>query len=517
MSLAAARPTQTVRRTQLRSGRAALVAKTVVPVQRRRVAMKALTVASDHDDEIAELEELLAAAKERKDKGLPSTKAAKTNGASADGYSGASFNIQTFNAISPVGLEKYPQGKYLVDPSVEVLENNPMAIMLRSHKLQVEEVGPTVRCIARCGAGTNNIPVDKMTELGIPVFNTPGANANAVKELVICSLLLASRGIIEGHNHVNNTITPEEGNDYAKISKRIEADKKLFGGQEISGKTLGVIGLGQIGARVVDAALALGMEVVGYDPALSLEAALMLSPNLKRVGSLSEVFKASDYLTLHVPYIPGVTHHLINEAALKQMKSGVCLMNFARGEIVDGKALRAAYDSGEKTGKYMSDFSDPDLMGHPLHMVLPHLGASTEEAEENSAAMAAETIKSFLETGSIRHSVNFPNVNLPYTKNLGVAARLCIVNKNEPGVLGAIASFLGDRNINILQQLNSSRGDVAYTVIDMQAEPKDPAKLQTDLSEIGGIISSRFVSDPFMNELGKPGTFFQVTWDEVLN
>jgi len=511
--MAAARPCKTVRRTQLRSShRAALVAKTIVPVQRRSVTLRAM---SGHDEEIAQLEEALAAARDRKEKGLPSTKKAASNGTAGD-YTGASFNIQTFNAISPVGLEKFPTGKYLVDPSVEVLGNNPMAIMLRSHKLQVAEVEPTVRCIARCGAGTNNIPVDKMTELGIPVFNTPGANANAVKELVICSLLLASRGILEGNNHVNNVITPEEGNDYTKISKRIEADKSKFGVQEVLGKTLAVVGLGQIGARVVDAALALGMKVVGYDPALSLEAALMLSPDLKRVDSLSEAFEVADYLTLHVPYIPGVTHHLINEEALKKMKPNVHLMNFARGEIVDGKALMAAFKDGSKTGKYMSDFSCPDLMGHPRHVVLPHLGASTEEAEENSAAMAAETVKSFLETGSIRHSVNFPNVNLPYTKNLGVAARLCIVNKNTPGVLGSIASFLGNRNINILQQLNSSRGDVAYTVVDMQTVPEDPGKLQTDLASIDGIISSRFVSDPFMNDLGKPGTYFQVSWDEAL-
>eukprot|EP00976_Prorocentrum_cordatum_P050733 1024010-Prorocentrum_minimum.AAC.3 len=295
-----------------------------------------------------------------------------------------------------------------------------------------------------------------MTELGIPVFNTPGANANAVKELVICSLLLASRGIVEGNAHVNNVINVEEGGDYAKISKRIEKDKSMFGGQELTGKTLGVVGLGQIGARVVDAALALGLNVVGYDPALSLEAALMLSPSLKRVDNLAEVFQTSDYITLHVPYIPDVTHHLINAAALNIMKPNVHIMNFARGEIVDGAALKVcniptpsthclwiftlryqpststpytllfgssqfniwsssppnsqpltlhvAWDSGAKTGKYVSDFSDPDLMNHPRHIVLPHLGASTEEAEENSASMAADTIKSFLETGSIRHS-----------------------------------------------------------------------------------------------------------------
>lgn len=510
MSMAAVSPS-TVRRTQLRAGRSAFVAKTVAPMQRRRVVTTRMAVAGD--DEIAELERKLEAARAAR---------GQVSGPSQDSgngeYSGASFNIQTFNAISPVGLKKFEEGKYKVDESVEALDNQPMAIMLRSHKLQVEEVAASVRCIARCGAGTNNIPVAKMTELGIPVFNTPGANANAVKELVICSLLLASRGIVEGNNHVNTVINPEENNDYDAISKRIEKDKKMFGGQELTGKTLGVVGLGQIGARVVEAALALGMNVVGYDPALSLEAALMLSPSLKRVDSLNAVWKESDYVTLHVPYIPGVTHHLVNAEALNAMKPNVHIMNFARGEIVDGEALKAMYDSGAKTGKYVSDFSDPVLMGHPRHIVLPHLGASTGEAEENSAAMAADTIKSFLETGSIRHSVNFPNANLPYTKDANVDARLCIVNKNAPGVLGQITSFLGARNINIVQQLNASRNDIAYTVIDMSHTPEDPSKLQADLAaECPDVISSRFVADPFHTELGKPGTYFAVSWDESYN
>jgi D-3-phosphoglycerate dehydrogenase len=480
-----------------------------------RATRRVVAVASASEEEdIALLEKMLERAKSR------AAAAPAEASSSSDGgeYSGASFNIQTFNAISPVGLDRYEKGKYKVSPDVGELENNPMAIMLRSHKLQEEEVAATVRCIARCGAGTNNIPVAKMTELGIPVFNTPGANANAVKELVVCSLLLASRGILEGHNHVNNVINPEENNDYAKVAKRIEGDKAMFVGQEIAGKTLGVVGLGQIGARVVEAALALGMQVLGYDPALSVEAALMLpGDRLRRVEKLEDLLAASDYISLHTPYIPGVTHHLLNPETLKQCRPGVHLLNFARGEIVDGAALKAAWDSGAMTGKYIADFTDADLMGHPRHIVLPHLGASTGEAEENSAAMAADTIKSYLETGSIRHSVNFPAVSLPYATG-GIKARLCIVNQNTPGVLGAITTFLGDNNINIVQQVNVSRGDIAYTVIDMGDIPANPDQLQTDLaSTCEGVISSRFLSDPFNTELGKPGTFYQVTWDESNN
>lgn len=258
--------------------------------------------------------------------------------------------------------------------------------------------------------------------------------------------------------------------------------------------------------------------MIGYDPALSLDAALMLpGDRIQRVDDLSDLLKGSDYISVHVPYIPGVTHHLLNAETLRLCKPGVHLLNFARGEIVDGEVLKGLYDSGAMTGKYISDFSDPFLMGHPRHLVLPHLGASTAEAEENSAAMAAETIKSFLESGSIRHSVNFPAVKLPMV-NGAIEARLCIVNKNLPGVLGNITTFLGDNNINIAQQINSSRGDIAYTVIDMSEVPSDPETLQADLAaKCEGIISSRFLSDPFNTHLGKPGTFFNVTWDETNN
>ena len=466
-------------RQQLRSG--AKPAVKAAPVKARR-AVTTRAMASD-PDEIALLEKMLELAKARKEQ----EEAAPAAASSSEGYDGKGFTIKTFNAISPVGLNKYPKGQYIVSGDDAALPDPPMGVMLRSHKLQLDDVPPTVRGIVRCGAGTNNIPVKEMTERGIPVFNTPGANANAVKELVVCGLLLASRGIVEGNYHVNNVINKEEGGDYEKISKRIEADKAMFGGQEIEGKTIGVIGLGAIGSKVVSSALGLGMKVIGYDPVLSLDAALQLpGDRMKRVTDLDDLFAESDYITVHVPYIKGVTHHLINAEALSKCKPNVHLLNFARGEIIDGAAVKNGYDAGSLTGKYISDFSDPDLMGHPQHIVLPHLGASTEEAEENSASMAAKTMMEFLETGTIRNSVNFPTTILAPQKNSS-GARLCIVNKNEPGALGEITTFLGSKGLNISQQINTSRGDIAYTVIDFTNQPDDAEKLQAELAEERGL------------------------------
>jgi len=459
-------------------------------------------------EEISMLQKLLNDAMEREEK------MAQQQNASSSEYSGPSFNVKTFNAISPKGLQQFPKGQYTVSGDSAEIDDKPHAIMLRSHKLQLDEITPSVRAIARCGAGTNNIPVDKMTELGIPVFNTPGANANAVMELVMTSLLLASRGIVEGIEHTKNVINVEEEGDYARISARIEKDKKMFVGQELSGKTLGVIGLGHIGSRVVNAALSMGMKVVGYDPVLSLDAAWRLpGDRMTKASSLEDVLKASDYLTFHVPYIKDKTHHLIDAEALKLMKPSCNICNFARGEIVDGEALKAAYESGAHTGKYISDFADPYLLGEDKHIVMPHLGASTAEAEENSAKMAADQLIDFLETGSIRNSVNFPDAVLE-PKRDSAGSRLAIVNQNEPGVLGAITTFLGDAGINIEQQINLSRGDVAYTVVDMKGEPENPEELQNALAEVDGILSSRFIGVPFKTDIGQPGTLYHVTYFE---
>jgi len=350
--------------------------------------------------------------------------------------------------------------------------------------------------------------------MGIPVFNTPGANADAVKELVVCALLLASRGIVEGITHVRDVINVEEEGDAERIATRIEKDKKMFGGCEVAGKTLGVIGLGQIGGRVVDAALGLNMNVVGYDPQLSLDAALKLpGDRMIRAETLEELIKQCDYISIHVPYIPGVTHHLIDRDILAIAKPTLNILNFARGEIVDGAALAEMYESGAMTGKYISDFNDEHLGANPRHIVLPHLGASTAEAEENAAAMAAETIMLFLQTGSIRHSVNFPTTMIGSHDEY----RLCLVHKNVPGALGSITTFLGSKDINITRQVNNSRGDIAYTVIDMDGEPADPDKLQDELAScFEGMLSSRFIGKVFKDEMGSPGTYFKVYQDAVV-
>ncbi|GLI61317.1 hypothetical protein VaNZ11_003673 [Volvox africanus] len=465
-------------------------------------------------DEVELLEKALLLAKERIAKAKQA--ASSSPAVPGSGYDGPAFTIKTYNAISPVGLARFPKGKYVVSGDDAALPSSPMAIMLRSHQLKAEEVPHTVRCIVRCGAGVNNIPVQRMTELGIPVFNTPGANANAVKELVICGLLLASRGIVEGHKHVENVIYKEE-KEYDKQAKRIEKDKAMFVGTEIEGKTLGVVGLGAIGGRVVNAALALGMKVVGFDPVLSLDAAWKLpGDRMQRANNLEELLKISDYITVHVPYIKGATHHMLNGANLELCKPGVHLLNFSRTEIIDGEALFDMYKSGRMTGKYVSDFADPYLSGHPRHIVIPHLGASTEEAEDNSAAMAADMIKDFLETGTIRNSVNFPQTVLD-KKPGHIGGRLCIVNKNEAGVLGQITTFLGTRNVNIEQQINTSRGDIAYTVLDF-GKVEDPAGLQEGLAKAcKGIISSRFIGNVFDDELGLPGTYFYVNWAQEEN
>lgn len=421
---------------------------------------------------------------------------------------GPKFNVATLNAISPHGLAKYHEDFYRVQNLPAMLEDeaDPHVIMLRSHKLQVDEVPSSVRCIARCGAGTNNIPVDKMTELGIPVFNTPGANANAVKEAVLCGLLLSSRGIYEGIRHTEDVIYPNT-ESHAEASARIEKDKKLFVGQELTGKTLGVVGLGHIGGKVVEAALSLGMNVIGFDPALSLEAAWRLpGDRMQKAESLRELCKATDYISLHVPFMPA-TQHMLGEEEFKVMKSNVNIINFSRGELVDSAALRRHFDNGNISGKYVSDFADEHMQDHPRMIILPHLGASTAEAEDNSAMMAADTIKDFLETGAIRHSVNFPTANLaPHDK----AARLCIVNEDKPGVLGKITTYLGSESINIAQQLNMSRAGIAYTVVDMENYPESPDRLQDNLGDIEGVLSSRFIGAPFQDDIGQPGSYYRV-------
>lgn len=410
------------------------------------------------------------------------------------------FDIQTFNAIAPEGLANFPDD-YKVSPSL----TDPHAILLRSHKLQVEEVPKSVRAIARCGAGTNNIPVADMTRRGIPVFNTPGANANAVKELVLCSMLLSSRGIYEGHMHMKNIW--EEESDPAVVAKRVEKEKKFFRGQELAGKTLGVIGLGHIGREVAKAAVALGMNVVGFDPAITVDTAWQLPNQVVKAAKLDDLLPAVDYVTLHAPYIKGEggTHHLLGAHNLELLKSTANILNFARDELIDSEALKARYDSGDFTGKYVCDFPIPVLhdKGYPVVMV-PHLGASTEEAEINSATMGAREITDFLEQGIVRNSVNFPNCVPPnLAPGEDQVTRLTVVNTNTTGVLAALTTVLGEFQCNILQNINVSRGDIAYNVIDMSGFPENPRDLQVAISKVDGILTSRILA-------GNPGTYYYV-------
>lgn len=402
------------------------------------------------------------------------------------------YQIQTFNKISEKGLASFPNERYEIKPT-EWEANNAHAILLRSHKLQEDEIDVTVRAIARCGAGTNNIPVARMTELGIPVFNTPGANANAVKELVLCGLLLGSRRIVDGVNHMKDL--GEKG----LARDRVEKDKAMFGGREIRGKTLAVIGLGHIGSSTARDAHQLGMNVVGYDPGLNVEAALKLPRNMDLADSISSAVSNADYISINIPYIKGTpeeggTHGIIGPDIISSFKSDAVLLNFARGELVDSDAMKDFLDGGD--GRYVSDFPDDALWDHPNAVILPHLGASTEEAEDQAAAMAAGTIMDYIETGTIRNSVNFPATELPDRQPDTV--RLTVVNRNQPGMLAHITESFGKAGLNIVQQINHSKGDVAYNVLDVDphtadGHPVNLKDLQRELTMTDGVLSSRIL------------------------
>ncbi len=376
------------------------------------------------------------------------------------------YRIQTFNAISDKGLSRFSSDHYEVGPDVSDAD----AILLRSHKLEASAIPAGLKAVARAGAGVNNVPVAECTEQGVVVFNTPGANANAVKELVLCGLLLASRGIIEGINFAN---TQDQISDYAELSKLMEAEKKRFKGSEIAGKTLGVVGLGAIGSLVAEMAIGLGMNVQGFDPALSVDAAWRLPSQVKRIENLSALIASSDFITLHLPVLDA-TRNLIDAAMFAAMGDGTCLLNFARDEIVDSEALANALESG-KLAKYVCDFPRPELMGKANVIAMPHIGASTAEAEENCAVMAADQLMDFLENGNIKNSVNFPALYLDRAVGAEKGTRLAITNKNVPKMLGQILSVLADQNINVIDMLNKSRDDVAYNLIDLESTPSDAA------------------------------------------
>ncbi len=388
--------------------------------------------------------------------------------------------ILTLNQISVKGLDRLPREQYEIASEFAA----PDAILLRSHKLQADDIPESVRCIARAGAGTNNVPVADCTRRGIPVFNSPGANANAVKELVAAALLLGSRGVVEGIQYVH---TLGDMDDEAALNKILEAQKKQFKGSELMGKTLGVVGLGAIGSMVAEMALTFGMEVIGYDPALSVDAAWRLSSKVRKADALSSLFARCDYITLHLPVLDS-TRGLINADLLSVMKPDTCLINFARQEIVDTEAVVQALDGGQLR-KYIADFPAPGLIGRDDVILMPHIGASTEEAEDNCAVMAADQMRDFLENGNIRNSVNFPLTQLEHV----TGCRLAIINENVPKVLGSILSILADANINVIDMLNKSRDDIAYNLIDIEGEAS--ADALEKMRAVDGVINVRSIGN----------------------
>ena len=367
------------------------------------------------------------------------------------------YRVRIYNQIAKKGLDTFDSKDVVVAKALD----HPQAILLRSHKLQTEEIEPSVLAIARAGAGINNIPLSYCTEQGIVVFNTPGANANSVKELVLAALLLSSRDVIGGVNFVSNL----SENDAEQFDYVVESNKKQFKGKELSKRTLGIIGLGSIGSAVAKAALDLGMKVVGYDPALSIEAAWSLPSQVKRMDQLDSLYEVSDYVTLHVPVLPQ-TRNLINTESFKHFQRGTALLNFSRGEIVNDASVLAALSS-ELLSYYFTDFPDRIFMGNSRVYATPHLGASTMEAEENCAIMAAEQLDEFIRFGNIKNSVNFPDVRL----DSNAQYRIAVANRNVPGLLGELMSVLADKNINVIDMINKSRGDVAYNLIDIDAKP----------------------------------------------
>ena len=388
------------------------------------------------------------------------------------------YKIRTYNAISSKGLSRFPTDSYEVSSE----STDADGILLRSQKLHNEVLPESVVAIARAGAGTNNIPVAEYTERGVVVFNTPGANANAVKELIVAALLMGSRDIYGGMNYVQGLT---EITDSGEMGKLLEKEKKNFAGGEIKGKTLGVVGLGAIGSMIGNLALELGMNVVGYDPAISVEAAWQLSSDVERMENLEALLACSDFITLHVPAI-AATKHLINSKTLSGMKSTAKILNFAREEIVSSADMVAALDAGVIAG-YITDFPAPELLGRDDVLLMPHIGASTEEAEENCAVMAADQLMDFLENGNILNSVNYPNIKM--SRNGGT--RITFTNKNVPKVLGSVLSVLADGEINIVDMVNKSRDEIAYNIIDIEGDLNDSLKAQ--IVAVEGVVHVRVI------------------------
>lgn len=370
------------------------------------------------------------------------------------------YKIKTYNRISIKGLERFSRENYEVGSDIA----HPDALLLRSHKLNDEALPENLKAIARAGAGVNNVPVADCSENGVVVFNTPGANANAVKELVLCALLLGSRGITGGMNYVQ-TLT--DIHDAGEMSALLEKEKKNFAGNELYGKKLGVVGLGAIGSMVAETALSMGMDVLGYDPALSVESAWRLPNQVQRMENMQSLLSKADYISLHVPAIPA-THHMINADTLSYVKDGAVLVNFARDAIVDSQAIVASLEQSGQLSQYICDFPEPCLLGRDDVLAMPHIGASTKEAEENCAVMAANQIRDYLENGNIKNSVNFPAIAMERDPG---TVRITFANSNVSGVLGKVLGVLADFDVNVADMVNKSRGDVAYNIIDVEQQP----------------------------------------------
>ena len=383
------------------------------------------------------------------------------------------YNVKLYNKISKVGLDDLDPAKYTCSEDFEDYD----AVLVRSAKLHDVQFPENLKCIARAGAGVNNIPLDRCAEEGIVVFNTPGANANAVKELVVCALLLASRKVVQGANWVKSLAgTPD-------IGPAAEKGKATYAGPEIAGKKLGIIGLGAIGVKVANAAVGLDMEVWGYDPFLSVDGALALSRSVKHVTELDQIFANCDYITIHVP-LNADTRNTISAEAIEKMKDGVRVINLARGELVDTKAMAAALESG-KVAAYVSDFASDEILAQENAVTLPHLGASTPESEDNCAKMAADEIKDYLENGNITNSVNFPNCSLPVDK----VGRITVIHKNEPNVIATFTDVL--KEVNISDMINKSKGDYAYTIINTDHTVTEETAKQ--LEALDSVIAVRII------------------------
>ncbi len=391
------------------------------------------------------------------------------------------YKVLTLNNIAVAGLRRLPRQRYEVASEIA----HPDAIILRSYNMHDMAIPETVVAIGRAGAGTNNIPVDAMAARGVPVFNAPGANANAVKELAIAGLLMAARNLCDAREYVRGL--EEQG---AALNTAVEAGKKQFVGFELPGRTLGVIGLGAIGVEVANAGLELGMKVIGFDPAITVRRAWQLSSGVEHAETLDQLFQHADAVTVHVPLIDA-TRNLVNRDRIALMNKGGTIINFARDGIVDNEAALAALDSGHLHA-YVSDFPTRELIAHPRVIALPHLGASTAEAEENCAIMVAENLKDYLENGNIRFSVNFPECRLPRMD----AYRITIANANVPNMVGQISTCLGDAGLNIEDLLNKSIGNLAYTIVDVN-EPVT-GEIESRLRAIEGVLTLR--------NLGKPVT-----------